>query len=150
MTAPLHSRDLHSGRVVGAKLEGDELRVLLLGRDLDHRVQRLSGLDVGEAPPGGDLPQAVHVGGGDQQVAGEETPGERSPLSLYKSPRSRPDLWLRRNHRNTLNSPGEHVTRLLHLVTRNVMLHVGFVDPSLDVDDLLPVVVRHGRAVDLV
>lgn len=42
------------------------------------------------------------------------------------------------------------MTRLLHLVARNVMLHVGFVDPSLDVDDLLPVVVRHGRAVDLV
>lgn len=51
---------------------------------------------------------------------------------------------------NLPNSPGEHVTRLLHLVARNVMLHVWFVDPSLDVDDLLPVVVRHGRAVDLV
>lgn len=86
MTAPLHSRDLHSGRVVGAKLEGDELRVLLLGRDLDHRIQRLSGLDVGEAPPGGDLPQAVHVGGGDQQVAGEETPGERRPSVALQIP----------------------------------------------------------------
>lgn len=48
--------------------------MLLLGRDLDHRVQGLPGLDVGEAPPGGDFPQAVHVGGGDQQMAsGEDT-----------------------------------------------------------------------------
>lgn len=60
--------------------------MLLLGCDLDHRVQCLSGLDVGEAPPGGDLPQAVHVGAGDQQVAGEETPGERSPLFALQIP----------------------------------------------------------------
>lgn len=52
--------------------------------------------------------------------------------------------------KNQRVSPGEHVTRLLHLVAWDVMLHVWFVDPSLDVDDLLPVVIRHGRAVDLV
>lgn len=93
ITAPLHCWDLHSGRVVGAILEGYQLRVLLLGRDLDHRVQRLPGLDVGEAPPGGDLPQAVHVGGGDQQVAGgEEARGQRWWLLI--PPRAAWKLWL--------------------------------------------------------
>lgn len=120
--------------------------MLLLGRDLDHGVERLPGLDVGEAPPGCDFPQAVHVGGGDQQVAGgEEARGDWWQLEI---PQQRPG-----NHQTKpvlSNSPGEHVTRLLHLVARNVMLHVWFVDPRLDVDDLFPVIVRHGRAVDLV
>lgn len=71
IVAPLHGRYLHSGRVVAAKLERDQLRVLLLGCDLHHRVQCLSRLDVGEAPPGGDLPQTVHVSRCDQQVAGK-------------------------------------------------------------------------------
>lgn len=103
--------------------------MLLLGRDLDHRVERLPGLDVGEAPPGGDLPQTIHVGGGDQQVAGGEEAGGSTAART---------LWARPNQRD---SPGEHVTRLLHLVARDVMLHVRLVDPSLDVDDLLPVIV---------
>lgn len=48
------------------------------------------------------------------------------------------------------DSPGEHVTGFFHLVTGNVMLHIWFVYPGLHVDDLLPVVIRHGRAVDFV
>lgn len=57
--------------------------MLLLGRDLDHRVECLPGLDVGEAPPGGDLPQAVHMCGGDQQVAGgEEARGSAAAWKL--------------------------------------------------------------------
>jgi len=60
--------------------------VLLLGRDLHHGVQRLSGLDVGEAFPGGDLPQAVHVSGGDQQVAGRTT--TTTGPSEWRSPES--------------------------------------------------------------
>ena len=48
------------------------------------------------------------------------------------------------------DSPGEHVTGFFHLVTWNVMFYIWFVDPGLNVDDLLPVVVWHGRAVDLI
>ena len=70
---PLHGGDLHAGGcVVVAELEGDEFRMLLLGGDLHHRVERLSGLDVGEAFARRDLPQAEHVGGRHQQVAGRE------------------------------------------------------------------------------
>ena len=44
--------------------------MLLLGRDLHHGAEGLPGLDVGEAFTGRDLPQAEHVGGCHQQVAG--------------------------------------------------------------------------------
>lgn len=70
-TSPLNCRDLASSRGVAAELEGDQLWMLLLGGDLHHGVQGLSGLNVGEAPPWGDLTQTVHVSGCDQQVAGK-------------------------------------------------------------------------------
>lgn len=38
-------------------------------------------------------------------------------------------------------SPGEHVARLLHLVAGHMVLHIWFVDPRLDVHNLLAVIV---------
>lgn len=70
--SPLNCRYLHSSWVVSAKLERDQFWVLFFGCDLHHRVQSLSGLDVGESFPRGDLPQAVHVSCCDQQVAGKD------------------------------------------------------------------------------
>lgn len=50
----------------------------------------------------------------------------------------------------TINLPGKHVTGFFDFVTRNMMFDIWFVYPCLDVDDLLPVVVWHGRTVNLV
>lgn len=69
MLSPLNCRYLPSRRGVAPELERDQLWMFLLGGDLHHGVQGLSGLNVGEAPPRGNLTQAVHVSGCDQQVA---------------------------------------------------------------------------------
>lgn len=48
------------------------------------------------------------------------------------------------------SSPGEHVARLLHLIAWHMVLHIWLVHPRLDVHNLLAVVVRHRRAVNLI
>lgn len=48
------------------------------------------------------------------------------------------------------NLPGKHVTSFFHLVTWNVMFYIRLGYPSLDVDDLLPVIVWHRRTIYLV
>lgn len=65
--------------------------MLLLGGDLHHRVQGLSGLNVGKAPPRGDLTQTVHVSGCNQQVAGKSRRGQRSERRLAIS---LPGFWV--------------------------------------------------------
>lgn len=46
--------------------------------------------------------------------------------------------------------PGEHVTCFFHLVTWNMMFYIRFVYPGLNVDDLLPVIIRYGGTVYLI
>lgn len=105
--------------------------MLLLGGDLHHGAQGLSGLNVGEAPPRGDLTQAVHVSGCDQQVADESRHSHAEPQQYLRFFGSCPHI----------NLPGKHVTGFFDFVTWNVMFDIGLVYPRLDVDDLLPVVV---------
>lgn len=85
MLSPLNCRYLWSRWGVAPKLKRDQLWMFLLGGDLHHGVQGLSGLNVGEAPPWGDLPQAVHVSGCDQQVADKSRQSNGSTaVAAYK------------------------------------------------------------------
>lgn len=57
---------------------------------------------------------------------------------------------LKRFQNKTDSLPGEHVTRFFHLVTWNMMFYIRFVYPGLNVDNLLPVIIRYGGTVYLI
>lgn len=57
---------------------------------------------------------------------------------------------LKRFLNKTDSLPGEHVTRFFHLVTWNMMFYIRFVYPGLNVDNLLPVIIRYGGTVYLI
>lgn len=46
--------------------------------------------------------------------------------------------------------PGEHVASLLHLIAGKMVFDIRFVYPGLDVYNLLPIIIRHGGAVNLI